>query len=252
MKNAITAAAAIMSLTTPVLASETFSGELTLGYQSLSDDGETADNFFGGGAIDADLGNGFHLNGGLNYTGTEYQDVDIDMTVFSLGAGYDVSPNVRVGAFFDRTNLDAGNESLTTNHFGVEGAYTLESATLSAFFGKGDSSDLDLDSTVMGAEFVYEISQSIDLGAFLLHEEVNSIDIDNFGLSAGYDMSDTAGLPIYLNATLGRVDIEGEGVTQFALTATIPLGGKGVKKGSRRFHKHSTYLNTVSTLLGEL
>ena len=252
MKNAFLAAAAIASISSPALASDIFSGELTLGYQNLFDSGDSADNFFGGGAVNADLGNGFHLNGGLNYTGTDYLGEDVDLTVFSLGAGYDVSPNLRLGAFYDHTSLDVGILSVTANHFGVEGAYTLEGATLSGFFGKGDSSDLDLDSTVIGGEFNYEVTSAIDLGAFLMHEEIESVDIDNFGLTIGYDMTETAGVPVYLNASIGRVDAGDLSANQFTLTASIPLGGKGAAKGSRRFHKHSTALNTVSALLGEL
>jgi hypothetical protein len=172
-----------------------------------------------------------------------YNPITLNRQSWSVAGNYYFSANAYVGVFVDRTkskfSLRDNFGSLSISHttettYGVQGGYSNDKIAITGYYAISDHSQYTADSDVFGVDFVYSLQNGIDFGGYYQAKKRTGFDYTQYGITAGY-LFDGKGssTPIYLVATLGRLNEHGNEVEQISLAISVPLGGNGVKRGHR-------------------
>ncbi|WP_143515322.1 hypothetical protein [Pseudooctadecabacter jejudonensis] len=230
-------------------------------YTNLSVSGEDANIFGLAGSIDY-TNSGFVFNGGLSYTDF---DGDIDVTVLSFRAGYEVSPDIIIFGGANFLDTEGFDETIYT--LGAEASFGQFTAGLSFF--QVDEDDADTFTAVYGS---YRVSDELEVAALIETDGDDTItvlgadfdmggttvdatytvdeDIYIFGVSGHYDFGNgfraggdyatfdgevdfiavSGGYEVsenmWVDLSVGRFDLDGEEVDTLGLEFTFETGGQ--------------------------
>lgn len=140
-------------------------GQLTLGYDIQTEDGDSSTPHIEGSVI-LDVSDKFALQFDLNTS--YYDDGGADMhTSYGIHASYDVLPNLTAGLFYSYEDWDGS----PYQYYGIEGRFDINALMIEAFIIFSDDED-----TSWGANLRYDLSQKLDiLGGFVAHDDLTYI-----------------------------------------------------------------------------
>lgn len=168
--------------------------------------------------------------------------IDISLDSFGLTAGYSME-TLEFGAFVGRgstspdiglllgSDVDIDNLGLTAKYTPMDNLNVGAALLRTRLSGGGDSLDIDM----LGVAATYDVNPQFSVFAGLSRSSVDEFDLDvtNFGLGVGYDLSTMVGVASVVSLELARTDISGFGASEeldtIRLGLTFPLGGKGTE-----------------------
>ncbi len=163
---------------------------------------------------------------------------------------YQVSPDVRIGAFgdFGKIKSDAIPD-LTFNAYGIEASYVVApGATISGYAGQLDSKDLtDLGNTFGIRSDVALTNRLSVFGAYYSDDLGLSGTLSGGNIGASYSLATVYDRDIRLNLIVGRYDTDGTSVDTVGVGISVPLFSKTRDPQGWQGGLHSGYANLLTS-----
>ncbi|WP_147106376.1 porin [Tateyamaria sp. syn59] len=148
------------------------------------------------------------------------------------------SVQLKYSAFTEETDLDRIN---------LEGSMEIgfnRSFSTQIDIGHNNFGETDLDGTNLGLHGIYHLNDTTSLGAFYTREDVENVDIDIYGVEAGFETGAFA-----IEGFLGQADAENEDETIFGFEGRYAFNsGIGLSLGYEDIGSGST-VNVATTTI---
>jgi len=237
-------ASAIAIVTASGAFAQQFNGvSLTYGTRTLDIAGTSLDDQFFSATGDVGFSPQFGSYFGVSRGGISN---GVEATTFSIMPYYEVSPGVKLGAFYDSVSIDGGSvTSSDGSYYGLEASFDSGNGISgSLFFGAGELATTS-DAEIYGVEANYQALPSLDVGIFYRSEDIGTTSVSEYGLTVGYGLQDLIRFPLYLSGEVSRFEILGFEGDSLSINLTVPLGG-AVPKGRMNPSPHSTFVDAVN------
>lgn len=235
--------------------------EFTLGYASwdlgiiFAPIEESGDTTLARVRTDWALGASFGVQANLEYFEMSLGDFDGEgTTTFALHPYYAFGTTGRAGLFFQRTDIEGGDD---LDYTGLEGMFTpMPELAFEAYVGQAEADFLPDEVTSYGMTFHYALSDRIGMRVAYDREEISdggfSANNSRFNIGLDYHIPGSGSFPgAVLTAEAGTVDLLGiVDVTVVGAKLTIPLGGTSGAAGRKLYRERGILWSLGSLAAG--